>query len=495
MGLANSVECLIIWDAGATNTTVSLLRTDGGILSSASRPTTVARAADGLSWPLDRMWRNFCELTKELLLAHNVQPKAVNLTTFGVCWGAIGKGGNLLYPVISWKCPRTREQLRWAQEHLDMDDAYVRTGAPPFYFNTAFSLRWMRDHRPEVLERAETFLLMPQLFVERLCGARVSERSMATTTMLFDLAEGDWSAKLFADFDIPNKFPREVGSPGDVAGKVTRRAAEATGIPAGTPVCSGGHDTVLAGVGACRDLRRNILYSTGTWSILVRTSDTCDIRVENRAHNILWQLNPHTEGVLGGYNTQGHMIGGLAFDVVRKKFLPNRSAADATELAARAPIGSGGVSIIPTFVANSGPNPTVPSAILGWEDATNPANAVRAVLEGLAYQTRDALSYLGDTAETILIGGGFAKNRLFGQILADVTGKPVELAGIPEVTTLGTAVLALVGTGMVSDPESAWRQIGMTAIRFEPENRDAYEAEYVRYRRLVAALDGAGLNA
>ncbi|MBT7099769.1 hypothetical protein HN937_20505, partial [Candidatus Poribacteria bacterium] len=285
--MSNSRECVIIWDCGATNTTASLLGTDGRVIASASRPTEVEQTEDGVAWPLDDIWANLCDLTRSLLAEHPVEPRVVNLTTFGVCWGAVDADGELLYPVISWKCTRTREQLDWATDALDLDDAYRRTGAAPFHFNTAFSLRWLREHRPDVLDRADAFLLMPQLLVARLTGERVTERSMATTTMLFDLAEGDWSDHLFDAFDIPNRFPKPTRSPGDVVGQVTAAGAEASGIPVGTPVCAGGHDTVLATAGACRNLRDTPLYSTGTWSILVGSRDAYRGTLAEKARNII----------------------------------------------------------------------------------------------------------------------------------------------------------------------------------------------------------------
>jgi L-fuculokinase len=492
--MSSSRECVIVWDCGATNTTASLLGTDGRVIASASRPTDVEQTEDGVAWPLDDIWDNLCDLTRALLAEHAVEPRVVNLTTFGVCWGAVDADGELLYPVISWKCTRTREQLDWATGALDLDDAYRRTGAAPFHFNTAFSLRWLREHRSDVLDRADAFLLMPQLLVARLTGERVTERSMATTTMLFDLAEADWSDHLFDAFDVPNKFPTPTRSPGDVVGEVTTRGAEASGIPAGTPVCAGGHDTVLATAGACRDLRDTPLYSTGTWSILVGTRDAYGGTLDEKARNIIWQLNPHEGSVLGGYNTQAHMIGGLAFDAVRSHFAPGASAANATTDAGAVAPGSGGVSINPTFVAGTGPNPAAPSAILGWEDGMPPANAVRAVMEGLAYQTRDGLGAMSGDAHGIFVGGGFAKNEVFGQILADVTGLTVELAGIPEVTTVGTAVLAMVGAGVVGSVEEAWERVAMPTKTFEPTGRDAYEPLYARHRRIVDALaESAGV--
>ena len=117
-----------------------------------------------------------------------------------------------------------------------------------------------------------------------------------------------------------------------------------------------------------------------------------------------------------------------------------------------------------------------------------PANAVRAAMEGLAYQTRDGLGAMSGDATGIFVGGGFAKNEVFGQILADVTGLMVELAGVPEVTTVGTAVLAMVGAGIVGSVEEAWELVAMPTTTFEPTGSDAYEPLYARHRNIVDAL-------
>ena len=483
-------EGIVVWDCGATNASVLLVALDGRVLGSKSRPTEAEQTDDGLVWPVERFWVNFCELTRELLSEHEAEPRAVNITTFGVCWGAVDAQGELIYPVISWKCQRTQEQLEWAEQNLDLDAVYEQTGAPPFYFNTAFSLRWLRDRRPEVLEKADAFLMMPQLFVERLTGERAAEQTMATTSMLYDLERNGWAEELFEAFDVPNKFPKRVVCPSDIAGEVHQEAAEASGLPAGTPVCAGGHDTAVAVAGACRDLRESLLYSTGTWSILVGSRDEAAVSAAQRRRNILWQRNPHNEGVLGGFNIQGHMIGGLAFDLVRRMWLPDASAAEASALAAEAEPGSGGVLINPTFVAGTGPRPQVPSAVLGWADGMDPGNAVRAVLEGLAFQTRDSKEAMGAEPSSLLVGGGFAKNELFGQILADVLNMPVELSGAAEVTALGAAALAMVGVGAVDSAGGAWKRLKTPAERFEPtsESVEAYERLYARRGRLMEAL-------
>lgn len=484
-------EGIVIWDCGATNASVLLVALDGRVLGSKSRPTDAAKTEDGLAWPVERFWVHFCELTRELLSEHEAEPRAVNITTFGVCWGAVDAQGELIYPVISWKCQRTQEQLEWAEGRLDLDAVYEQTGAPPFYFNTAFSLRWLRDRRPEVLDKADAFLMMPQLFVERLTGERAAEQTMATTSMLYDLERNAWAEELFEAFDVPNKFPKRVVCPGDIAGEVCQEASKISGLPAGTPVCAGGHDTAVAVAGACRDLRESLLYSTGTWSILVGSRDEAAASSAQRRRNILWQRNPQNEGVLGGFNIQGHMIGGLAFDLVRRMWLPGASAAEASALAAEAKPGCGGVLINPTFVAGTGPNPQVPSAVLGWVDGMEPGNAVRAVLEGIACQTRDSKEAMGAEPASLLVGGGFAKNELFGQILADVLDMPVELSGAAEVTALGAAALALVGIGAVDSVEEAWRLLETPTKQFEPksESVEAYERLYARRRRLMKALE------
>jgi L-fuculokinase len=153
--------------------------------------------------------------------------------------------------------------------------------------------------------------------------------------------------------------------------------------------------------------------------------------------------------------------------------------------------------MIPSFVPDTGPNAPhrTKGTLLGLGLNTSRAQIYRAGLEGLCYQLRHAAEVLEastgfDPAGIRLVGGG-AKNALWNQLRADVTGLPVTTISNEEATVAGAAIFAFIGAdafGSVEEGQSA-AQLGERTI--EPsEESSQYEALYESYRSLPPALEG-----
>lgn len=112
------------------------------------------------------------------------------------------------------------------------------------------TLLWLQRHRPEVLQQTHK-LLVPSGFINcQLTGTFTIDPSRLCTTMLGDIRTGQWSPDMLALSGLPEAILPEVHDAWDVVGYVTRDAAGATGLAAGTPVVAGVMDTVAASVGA-----------------------------------------------------------------------------------------------------------------------------------------------------------------------------------------------------------------------------------------------------
>ena len=91
--------------------------------------------------------------------------------------------------------------------------------------------------------------------------------------------------------------------------------------------------------------------------------------------------------------------------------------------------------------------------VVGWRGIHGPAHLYRAILEGIAFEQRLHLrgveAALDRPVERLLAVGGGARSRLWRQIIADVTGRPVYHADAPEASALGAGILAAAATGSV----------------------------------------------
>ena len=134
--------------------------------------------------------------------------------------------------------------------------------------------------------------------------------------------------------------------------------------------------------------------------------------------------------------------------------------------ASAVPAGSGGVVFLP-HLANGPPpepDPHGRGAFVGLTQTTTPAALYRAVLEGVALQSRlmldgmTGLPGVGNAGEIRLIGGA-SRNRLFVQIKADVFGRPLTVVDDAEATTLGAALLGGVAAGLWPDLDAALAEL------------------------------------
>jgi glycerol kinase len=113
----------------------------------------------------------------------------------------------------------------------------------------------------------------------------------------------------------------------------------------------------------------------------------------------------------------------------------------------------GGVHLIPAFAGLSAPHwrPDARGAIVGLSAHTRKAHVVRAALESIAFQIHDALQMIaaefGVTPQVLRVDGGPTRNQLLMQLLADLTGVPLEIGASPESSALGVAMACRIGCG------------------------------------------------
>jgi xylulokinase len=163
--------------------------------------------------------------------------------------------------------------------------------------------------------------------------------------------------------------------------------------------------------------------------------------------------------------------------------------------AAEAPAGADGVMWAPYLMGERTPHldPHARAALVGLAANHTRAHVIRAILEGVAFSLRDTLTIFAEMnvpVETIRLGGGGARSRLWQQIQADVFGHSVELVEADEGAAYGAALLAGVGGG-------AWRSVDeacaaavrvRAAVEPEPQTTRLMDQRYRAYQLIYPAL-------
>jgi len=494
-------DVAVIFDCGATNLRVMAVDSQGQTLAWASRRNKPARQPQAASgewriWDLEEVWGKLGGACQEVCQQVDTDRiAAVTVTTFGADGAPVQSDGTLTYPIISWQETRTQQLAEQIVDLMDPAEIFAETGYQIIYFNTLLRLMWLRQNAPEALESADYWLMMPGILNMKLCGELSIDPTAASTMMAMNMGIRDWSAKMLALAELDASFFPDWVEPGQVIGTVHARSAHETGLPTGTPVVAAGHDTQFAPYGSGIQPGEALL-SSGTWEILLLRVDQFSPTRFAFEEGLLFEC----DALPGLWNPQLLMMGSGVLEWIRQQLFSGTqgeavSYEDMIAAARAVAPGADGVSLIPAFVADTGPTKKYDTkgTILGLTMTTTAAQIYRAGLEGLCFQMRWALEIIqkatGIAVEAIRVVGGGARNDLWNQIRADVSGLPVITTSQQEATVLGAALFALMGVGQFDSIEQAMDSTARSETVYEPSDvATEYDALYERYRKVPLAL-------
>ena len=397
--------------------------------------------------------------------------------------------GTPLRDAILWLDERSRSQLAELDRVFGNDALHRLTGRPPSMTQSLPKLRWLVEHEPETILGADRIVEVHAWLVHALTGTWRTSLASADPTGCVDMARAAWADGIIREIGLrPDQFV-SVSPPGSPIGIVSRSAAEATGLLAGTPVVAGAGDGQAACLGAGVVAPGRAYVNLGT---AIAGGVVADRYVTDLAYRTCCGAVPGTfvlESVLrGGTATVSWFMDHLADPTIG----PDPFAAYEA-LARELPPGSDGLMLVPYWnnVMNPYWDPAATGLVLGWTTAHRRHHLYRAILEGIAFEHRLAIDAISASAgvpvaEHVVLGGG-ARSSLWRQILADVLGAPATLARSPDATNLGAGVLAAFGAGWFpSVPEAAAAMTG-TGESHEPDPATAATYDAL-FREVYAGL-------
>ena len=405
----------------------------------------------------------------------------------------------VIRPALIWCDQRSQEQVDWINARAGKDMVLEQTANPVLTGFTAPKLLWVRDHDPASYERVRRMLLPKDYIRFCLTGEYASEVSDASGTALFDVVGRRWAMPLIEKLGIDaNILPEVVESP-QTTGRISKLAAQETGLRVGTPVVGGGGDQAASAVG-------NGIVESGLVSCTVGTSGVVFSHLDEAAYDPSGRVHTFCHAVPGKWHVMGVTQGaGLSLQWFRNQLatgLAEEAAQKGVEIydlltdeAAGVPAGAEGLYWLPYLMGERTPHLDA-YARGGWVGLTakhTRGHLVRAILEGVAYSLNDCLGIiesLGASVEAVRASGGGAKSPLWRTILAGVFSKPIATLQTQEGSAYGAALLAMVGTGAFGSVEEACSQSIIEQRRDEPDPAltAAYGRCYGTFRDLYPAL-------
>lgn len=438
---ASTTRAVAAVDLGATSGRVMIGRIgpDTLELELVTRfPNGPIEREDGLHWDFEALYEHIVEGLAEAV-RREPSIESIGIDSWAVDYGLL-RDGELIAEPFHYRDERGERGAREVHEIVPFAELYGRSGLQFLPFNTLYQYRG--DER---VAEADTALLIPDLIAYLLTGARVAERTNASTTGLLGVHSGDWDLELATRLNIPAQVLPELVSPGTVIGMLRRELVERIG--ADLPVIAvGSHDTASAVVGAPLASPNAAYISCGTWGLVGVELSEPVLTDAARAANFTHEL-----GVDGRYRFLHNVTGlWLLSETVRAWEAEDGTSIDLTSLLDAAAAVPGEIAV---FDANDaslsapGDMPGRIAALLGTQGVevpTDRAAFTRTIVESIALafaeavQTAAVLS--GRQLDSIHLVGGGSLNRLLCQATADRTGLPV-LAGPVEATALGNVLV------------------------------------------------------
>lgn len=200
--------------------------------------------------------------------AMNIPVTSMAIDTWGVDYGLVDKDGNLIGNPINYRDDRTENAQSEVDKIVPLSEVYNSTGIQFMYFNTIFQLFTDAQVRPDVLEKADKLLFMPDLFNYFLTGKMYNEYTIASTGQMLDAKARDWDYKLLEKVGIKTSLLNELVKPGTVIGEFVDEIVQETGLSGVKVIAVGCHDTASAVAGTPLEEENAAYLSCGTWSLL-----------------------------------------------------------------------------------------------------------------------------------------------------------------------------------------------------------------------------------
>ena len=469
-------DVVVVLDCGATNVRAIAVDTNGKIAAKSVLPNATQPAAENSGWhiwSLDEILGKFarcCAAIQNDLNATEHRIVGLTVTTFGVDGALVDVDGELIYPIISWKCPRTLAPMDNIRRYFDPVALQRISGVGHFSFNTIYKLIWLKENRPDTLNKATSWLFISSLINHRLTGVFSTDRTMAGTSQLFDLARDKFSTEILDAVGISADLFPPLVNPGDVVGVLQNDAAQRLGLPAGIPVTSSGHDTQFALFGSGAGMDQPVL-SSGTWEILMARTAKVDTASLSRFEGSTCEL----DSAPGFFNPGLQWLGSGIVEWLKETCWRGEAAAGVyaqmiAEAEAVSP-GCDGVRMRPDMMPLNGGKGE--GAFIGLSIAASRGHLYRAALEALSTRLANQLKELeqicGFAAEELILVGGGSKNRLWNQLKANALQIPVKVVSENEITVLGAALYAFAGLGYFPSPEEARKVVNYQYQIYRPE--------------------------
>lgn len=441
----------------------------------------------------DDWWRACVTAIREVLQTLKAEEIAA-IGFSGQMHGSVflDESDKVIRPAILWCDQRTEKQCLEITEKIGAKKLITLVSNPAVTGFTLPKILWLKENEPQNFEDVKTILLPKDYIRLKLSGDKASDVADSSGTLLFDVPHRKWSSEMLSAFEIDGEMLPKVYESTEVTGKVSKKAADETGLKAGTLLVAGAGDNAAGAIGMGITKKGKTSATIGTSGVIFAVTDAPKLDLKGRIHTLCHAIPNRW------HNTGVTLAAGLSFKWFRENFGDGRSYHELVNEAEKISSGSDGAIWLPYLMGERTPHldPNARAAFVGLTANHTKGHLTRAVLEGVAFSLRDSLEIFkesGAEISSVRLGGGGAKSKLWRQIQADVYNMPVEMIEADEGAAFGAAILAGVGAGAWKTVDEACEKTIRVIESVEPnsESVEKLNRNYEAYKMLYPALRSA----
>jgi glycerol kinase len=480
-------------DQGTTSCRAILFDRQGNVVGSAAKEFRQIYPQPG--WvehdPLE-IWQ--CQLEVIYTVLKNFNASAEDIAAIGitnqretvVVWDR--HTGQPVGNAVVWQCRRTAPICEDLKQRGLGEMIQQKTGLIIDAYFSGTKIKWILDQHPGLRERARQGDILAGTIdtwlIWNLTGgeSHVTDYSNASRTMIYNIRDLHWDEELLQLLDIPSVMLPEVKPSSGYLG-TTDAALFGAEIP--ITGAAGDQQSALFGQACFETGTAKNTYGTGCF-LLMNTGDKEIMSSHNLLTTIAWGIGGKVEYALEG----SVFVAGAAVQWLRDELGLIKTSSESEEMALAVP-DTQGVYMVPAFVGLGAPywDMYARGSLFGITRGVNRNHIVRAVLESIAYQTRDILSVMeedsGIQLASLKVDGGASANNFLMQFQSDILGVQVVRPANVETTAQGAAFLAGLEAGVWQDKkeiESVWQAGREFAPQMEESRRND---KYMQWKRAV----------
>ncbi|WP_118814239.1 FGGY-family carbohydrate kinase [Haemophilus influenzae] len=474
-------------DCGGTFIKAAIFDQNGTLQSIARRNIPIISEKPGYAErDMDELWNLCAQVIQKTIRKSSILPqqiKAIGISAQGKGAFFLNKDNKPLGRAILSSDQRAYEIVQcWQKENI-LQKFYPITLQTLWMGHPVSILRWIKENEPSRYEQIHTILMSHDYLRFCLTEKLYCEETNISESNFYNVREGKYDiqlAKLFGITECIDKLPPIIKS-NKIAGYVTSRAAEQSGLVEGIPVVGGLFDVVSTAL--CADLKddQHLNVVLGTWSVVSGVTHYID---DNQTIPFVYGKYPEKNKFII-HEASPTSAGNLEW-FVNQFNLPNYD--DINHEIAKLKPASSSVLFAP-FLYGSNAKLGMQAGFYGIQSHHTQIHLLQAIYEGVIFSLMSHLERMQvrfPNASTLRVTGGPAKSEVWMQMLADISGMRLEIPNIEETGCLGAALMAMQAESAVDISQI----LNIDRKIFLPDKNQysKYQHKYHRYLKFIEAL-------